>query len=87
MGEVDLDTYEASTTRKCIAESALEAGQKASKGFVTAKGWWMGIDAKSGGEVTYSIQIPVSSSILIDDISLTMHMEVGCSHRFSKSPS
>jgi hypothetical protein len=55
-----LDVYDGSTTRKCVSESALEAGHKSSKGLVTAKGWWIGVEPRSGGEVTYSVPIPVS---------------------------
>lgn len=58
---VDPDACNTSTSRKKIGEETLEMGQKGSKGFVTAKGWWTGVEA--GGEVDFShyMCLPVSS--------------------------
>lgn len=57
---VDQDACNTSTSRKKIGEETLEMGQKGSKGVVTAKGWWTGVEA--GGEVDFShyMCLPVS---------------------------
>lgn len=58
--DVTNEHHEASSTKRCISETVLEAGQKSSKGLVTSKGWWMGVEPRAGGEATYSVPIPVS---------------------------
>lgn len=57
--ERDPDACQTSTTTKVIAESVLEAGDRATKGYASAKGWWTGVPSKKKMNFTHSIVIPV----------------------------
>lgn len=58
--EVDheLDASQTQTTKKKMAEAALEMGKKGNSG-VTAKGSWMGVDKDEAAEFSHSLLIPV----------------------------
>ncbi|PWN53971.1 hypothetical protein IE53DRAFT_71553 [Violaceomyces palustris] len=69
---VDPDACSTNTTRKKISEESLEMGQKGSKGSVTARGWWTGIEP--GGSVDFSHYMNLPSEAL--SISRGRHVEV-----------
>ncbi|KIL71663.1 hypothetical protein M378DRAFT_38633, partial [Amanita muscaria Koide BX008] len=54
----DPDACQTSTTTKIVAESILEAGDKATRGHASAKGWWTGVPPKSSMDFSHSIIIP-----------------------------
>lgn len=56
--DVDPDACTTSTTRKKVTEEILEMGQKGARGFVTAKGWWTGVEANSNLEFSHHLAIP-----------------------------
>ncbi|KAJ9480194.1 Arrestin_C domain-containing protein [Pseudozyma hubeiensis] len=70
--ELDPDACQTSTTRKKIAEEELEMGQKGSRGVVTARGWWTGVEAGQRVESTHYMQIPADAL----SISRGRHVEV-----------
>lgn len=57
--EVDIDSCETSTSRRKLAEVLLDSGTNGSKGAVTGKGWWCGVDARSQSKITHGISLPV----------------------------
>ncbi|KAN0066199.1 hypothetical protein ACQY0O_000293 [Thecaphora frezii] len=71
-GYYDPDACQTSTTRKKISEEALEMGQKGSKGVVTAKGWWTGVE--TGGSVDFSYYMSLPNDAL--SIARGRHVEV-----------
>ncbi|KZT30910.1 hypothetical protein NEOLEDRAFT_45328 [Neolentinus lepideus HHB14362 ss-1] len=54
----DPDACQTSTSRKEVATSTLEMGQKSTKGHASAKGWWTGVGPDSEVELQHFIQIP-----------------------------
>ncbi|CAO1618333.1 unnamed protein product [Parajaminaea phylloscopi] len=56
--DLDADACTTSTTRKKVTEEILEMGQKGSRGFVTAKGWWTGVEAQSNLDFSHHLAIP-----------------------------
>ncbi|SJX62458.1 uncharacterized protein SRS1_13308 [Sporisorium reilianum f. sp. reilianum] len=70
--EPDVDACQTSTTRKKIAEEELEMGQKGSRGVVTARGWWTGVDPGQRVESSHSMHIPADAL----SISRGRHVEV-----------
>ena len=59
-GPVDRDACRASTNRRKIAETVLEVGQRGSRGQISAKGWWLGVDPNERASLRHGIMIPVS---------------------------
>ena len=59
--ERDPDACQTTTTTKVIAESDLEAGDRATRGHVSAKGWWTGVPPLKKMDFSHSIVIPVLS--------------------------
>lgn len=57
---IDVDACQTSTTRKAVAETALEMAGKGASGYATAKGWWNGVEAGSSLEFVHYILLPVS---------------------------
>ncbi|KAG8901856.1 hypothetical protein FRB99_005033 [Tulasnella sp. 403] len=57
-GSADIDACETSTTKKDVAQCTLEMGQKGEKGYVTAKGFWTGVDPNSVVELSHFLLIP-----------------------------
>ncbi|KAF9514982.1 hypothetical protein BS47DRAFT_1391918 [Hydnum rufescens UP504] len=55
---IDIDACQTSTNRKQVAESVLDSGQRGSKGLITGKGWWMGVNAGDYSDLKHSILIP-----------------------------
>lgn len=70
--ELDPDACQTSTTRKKIAEEELEMGQKGSRGVVTAKGWWTGVEPGQKVDSSHYMQIPADAL----SISRGRHVEV-----------
>ncbi|SNX85572.1 uncharacterized protein MEPE_04281 [Melanopsichium pennsylvanicum] len=70
--DVDPDACQTSTTRKKIAEEELEMGQKGSRGVVTARGWWTGVESGQRVESSHYMQIPAHAL----SISRGRHVEV-----------
>ncbi|TKY86115.1 hypothetical protein EX895_004940 [Sporisorium graminicola] len=70
--ELDPDACQTSTTRKKIAEEELEMGQKGSRGVVTARGWWTGVEPGQRVESSHSMHIPADAL----SISRGRHVEV-----------
>ncbi|GAC93113.1 hypothetical protein PHSY_000675 [Pseudozyma hubeiensis SY62] len=70
--DLDPDACQTSTTRKKIAEEELEMGQKGSRGVVTARGWWTGVEAGQRVESTHYMQIPADAL----SVSRGRHVEV-----------
>lgn len=56
--ELDPDACQTSTTRKKIAEEELEMGQKGSRGVVTARGWWTGVELGQRVESSHYMHVP-----------------------------
>ncbi|KAK2461542.1 hypothetical protein APHAL10511_006005 [Amanita phalloides] len=54
----DPDACQTATTTKVIAESVLEAGDRAVRGYASAKGWWTGVPSKTSLKFSHSIVIP-----------------------------
>ena len=57
--ERDPDACQTTTTTKVIAESVLEAGDRATRQHVSAKGWWTGVPPLKKMDFSHSIVIPV----------------------------
>ena len=57
----DPDACQTTTTTKVIAESVLEAGDRATRGYASAKGWWTGVPPLKKMDFSHSIVIPVLS--------------------------
>ena len=55
----DPDACQTATTTKIIAESVLDAGDRATRGHVSAKGWWTGVSPRKSLNFSHSIIIPV----------------------------
>jgi hypothetical protein len=53
------DLHQADVTTKQVAENILEAGQPATKGHASARGWWLGTRPRNYSEFEHSIMIPV----------------------------
>ncbi|KAJ1035752.1 hypothetical protein NDA13_000412 [Ustilago tritici] len=70
--ELDPDACQTSTTRKKIAEEELEMGQKGSRGVVTARGWWTGVEPGQRVESSHYMHIPGDAL----SISRGRHVEV-----------
>ena len=70
--DVDPDACQTSTTRKKIAEEELEMGQKGSRGVVTARGWWTGVEPGQRVESSHYMQLPADAL----SISRGRHVEV-----------
>lgn len=81
---VDPDACTTSTSRKKISEEVLEMGQKGSKGVVTARGWWTGVDG-GGGAVDFSHYMNLPGDALT--VSRGRHVEVLYSIKVSVSSS
>ncbi|SPO27140.1 uncharacterized protein UTRI_10601_B [Ustilago trichophora] len=77
--DLDPDACQTSTTRKKIAEEELEMGQKGSRGVVTAKGWWTGVEPNQRVESSHYMQIPADAL----SISRGRHVEVTYSIKVS----
>jgi hypothetical protein len=58
--DVDADACQTQTIRKKVAEETLEMGKKSTKGSVTAKGMWMGVDKGEDVEFCHFLALPVS---------------------------
>ncbi|KAF8641013.1 hypothetical protein AX17_000658 [Amanita inopinata Kibby_2008] len=54
----DPDACQTATTSKAVAESMLEAGNRATRGHASAKGWWMGVPPRGQMKFSHSILIP-----------------------------
>ncbi|TFK56747.1 hypothetical protein OE88DRAFT_1606938, partial [Heliocybe sulcata] len=54
----DPDACQTSTSRKEVAASTLEMGQKSIRGHASAKGWWTGVGPDSEVQLQHHIQIP-----------------------------
>lgn len=80
---VDPDACTTSTSRKKITEEILEMGQKGTKGVVTAKGWWTGVEGGEIVEFSHNMKLPV------DALTITRgrHVEVLYSIKVSISSS
>lgn len=59
--DMDPDACTTSTTRKKVTEELLEMGQKGSRGFVTAKGWWTGVEANTNLDFSHHLAIPADA--------------------------
>lgn len=59
--EVDTEVCQTQTNKKKVAETTLESGKKATKGDVTAKGNWLGVDKGTSAEFMHPLLVPVSS--------------------------
>uniref|UniRef100_V5GFC3 Arrestin C-terminal-like domain-containing protein n=1 Tax=Kalmanozyma brasiliensis (strain GHG001) TaxID=1365824 RepID=V5GFC3_KALBG len=59
--DIDPDACQTSTNRKKIAEEQLEMGQKGSKGAVTARGWWVGVEPGQRVESSHHMLIPADA--------------------------
>ncbi|CDR98954.1 uncharacterized protein SPSC_06263 [Sporisorium scitamineum] len=70
--ELDPDACQTSTIRKKIAEEELEMGQKGSRGVVTARGWWMGVEPGQRVELSHYMHIPADAL----SISRGRHVDV-----------
>ncbi|GAC72180.1 hypothetical protein PANT_6c00110 [Moesziomyces antarcticus T-34] len=70
--DLDPDACQTSTTRKKIAEEELEMGQKGSRGVVTARGWWTGVEPGQRVESSHYMHIPADAL----SISRGRHVEV-----------
>ncbi|SYW84302.1 uncharacterized protein UBRO2_05402 [Ustilago bromivora] len=70
--ELDPDACQTSTTRKKIAEEELEMGQKGSRGVVTARGWWTGVEPGQRVESSHYMHVPGDAL----SISRGRHVEV-----------
>lgn len=77
--DLDPDACQTSTTRKKIAEEELEMGQKGSRGVVTARGWWTGVEPGQRVESSHYMQIPADAL----SISRGRHVEVAYSIKVS----
>ncbi|KAF8627248.1 hypothetical protein AX15_004455 [Amanita polypyramis BW_CC] len=55
---LDPDACQTATTTKIIAESTLEAGDRATRGHASAKGWWTGVPPRKRLDLSHSIVIP-----------------------------
>ena len=64
-GSADPDACHTTTNRKMISEAALEIGQKGGTGYVTAKGWWTGVEAGQAIDMSHFILVPVSRFLFI----------------------
>ncbi|KAK0562690.1 hypothetical protein OC844_002583 [Tilletia horrida] len=62
---IDPDACSTSTTRKKICEDTLELGQKGSKGSVTARGWWTGVDPGCSLDVSHYMTIPAEALTIL----------------------
>ncbi|CAD6897733.1 unnamed protein product [Tilletia laevis] len=69
---IDPDACTTSTTRKKICEETVELGQKGTKGSVTARGWWTGVDPGCSLDVSHYMTIPADALT----ISRGRHVEV-----------
>ncbi|KAL9932699.1 hypothetical protein V8E36_008398 [Tilletia maclaganii] len=69
---IDPDACTTSTNKKKICEETLELGQKGSKGSVTARGWWTGVDPGCSIDVSHYMTIPAEALT----ISRGRHVEV-----------
>ncbi|PWN26839.1 hypothetical protein BDZ90DRAFT_193152 [Jaminaea rosea] len=69
---IDPDACNTSTTRKKVTEEILEMGQKGSRGFVTAKGWWTGVEGHTTLDFSHHLAIPQDAL----SISRGRHVEV-----------
>lgn len=80
---VDPDACTTSTSRKKITEEILEMGQRGTKGVVTAKGWWTGVEGGEIVEFSHNMKLPV------DALTITRgrHVEVLYSIKVSISSS
>ena len=58
----DLDACRTSTSKRIIAKSLLEMGEKLTARHATAKGWWTGVEPGISQEFNHFILLPVSSS-------------------------
>lgn len=75
----DQDACQTTTTRKLVAETTLEAGQRGLRGHVTEKGWWIGVDPGVRVRSTHFILLPVRlfhSSCFGDSIILSARRAV-----------
>lgn len=55
----DSDACQTSSNTKRIAQSLLEMGKRRIAGNVTAKGWWLGVEAGQQANFNHSILLPV----------------------------
>lgn len=60
----DPDACQTSTTQKQVAETTLISGHRGTKGRVSAKGWWTGVEPGETISFTHFILLPVSALIL-----------------------
>ena len=58
--DIDADACQTQTTKKKVAETTLDMGKKGTKGTVTAKGMWMGVDKGEEAEFCHHLLVPVS---------------------------
>lgn len=80
---IDPDACTTSTSRKKICEDVLEMGQKGSKGTVTARGWWTGVEAGDSVELSHNMKLPVDALTIVRG----RHVEVLYSLKVSVSSS
>ncbi|KAG8968434.1 hypothetical protein FRC03_007376 [Tulasnella sp. 419] len=57
-GSADADACQTSTTQKVVGETTLEMGQKGSRGCVTAKGWWTGVEPDAQVSLSHFVLLP-----------------------------
>lgn len=63
--DIDPDACKTQTTKKQVAETSLDMGKKATKGSVTAKGMWLGVDAGEEVDFCHFLMIPVRTWLLL----------------------
>ncbi|CAO1631190.1 unnamed protein product [Jaminaea pallidilutea] len=75
---VDADACSTTTTRKKVTEEVLELGQKGSKGFVTAKGWWTGVEAGGNLDFSHHLAIPTDALTVVRGrhVEISYHIRV-----------
>lgn len=59
----DLDACRTSTSKRIVAKSELEMGEKVAPRHATAKGWWTGVAAGTSQEFNHFILLPVRRHI------------------------
>ncbi|KZT44465.1 hypothetical protein SISSUDRAFT_20371 [Sistotremastrum suecicum HHB10207 ss-3] len=77
----DSDACQTSSNTKRIAQSLLEMGKRRIAGHVTAKGWWLGVEAGREANFNHSILVPPDAlSIVCDrllEVTYTLRVSAG----------
>ncbi|KAG6817960.1 hypothetical protein H0H87_012428 [Tephrocybe sp. NHM501043] len=80
---LDSDACTTSTTRKQVAEAALELSRRGTRGHASAKGWWAGVAPGEQLEFSHSIMIPpdalsvIRSRLIEVDYSIRVTLNTG----------